>query len=203
MKWFAIPLVLLVIVMLVGTASADPLAKSAVPEPSGYWSGPMHSDTPATVKGAEVIDAQKLAEIKAKQAPVMIDVANMELKPKNFPSNMIWDPRHLSVPGATWMPGAGSGRTDSGFEDAFKARLLALTGGDKNKPIVTFCHPKRWGSWNAAKRAAALGYTHVYWMPSGAEGWEDTNEAAGVQADPSWRTSLSKLPPDPTGLKQQ
>ena len=37
--------------------------------------------------------------------------------------------------------------------------------GDKDKPIVTFCHPERWGSWNTAKRLTQLGYTHVYWYP--------------------------------------
>jgi rhodanese-related sulfurtransferase len=29
-------------------------------------------------------------------------------------------------------------------------------------------------SWNAAKRAASLRYTRVYWYPDGTNGWEGT-----------------------------
>jgi PQQ-dependent catabolism-associated CXXCW motif protein len=28
-----------------------------------------------------------------------------------------------------------------------------------------------WMSWNAAKRAVALGYARVHWYPDGTDGW--------------------------------
>ena len=107
----------------------------------------------------------------AKQDPVLVDVANLEHQPEGRAPGLGWTPIHRSVPGATWLPGAGTGKKASGFADAFAKRIEAATGGDKSRPIVTFCHPQRWGSWNAAKRLTELHYTHVYWYPGGSEGW--------------------------------
>ena len=39
--------------------------------------------------------------------------------------------------------------------------------------IVTFCLDDCWMSWNAAKRLHALGYTNVWWLAEGTDGWRD------------------------------
>ena len=147
----------------------------------------MHGATPSTLRGAKVVDAHELADLMGTQHPLAIDVANLERRPEGRPADKLWMPIHRSVPGATWLPGAGSGTRDTAFADAFSARVAAATGGDKTKPIVTFCHPQRWGSWNAAKRLTDLGYTNVYWYPGGAEGWEATHASQPMFEDPQWK----------------
>lgn len=156
-----------------------------VPEPASLYEGPMHGYTPSTLKGATVLDDAGLAAVLAKH-PLLVDVAEADRKPANMPATALWMPAHRSIPGAVWLPGAGSGSTDPAFVAAFKARFAALTGGDSAKPIVAFCHPECWGSWNAAKRLVLLGYSHVYWYPEGMEGWQAKHETAVVKADPAW-----------------
>ncbi len=37
--------------------------------------------------------------------------------------------------------------------------------------MVFYCLAECWMSWNAAKRAIALGYRQVIWYPEGTDGW--------------------------------
>jgi PQQ-dependent catabolism-associated CXXCW motif protein len=37
--------------------------------------------------------------------------------------------------------------------------------------VVIYCLANCWMSWNAAKRASALGYSNVVWFPEGTDGW--------------------------------
>ena len=73
-------------------------------------------------------------------------------------------------------------------EALFYARVAALTGGDKAKPVVVFCHVECWGSWNAGKRLVQKGYTGVRWFPQGVEGWQELHETANLKVDPDWAT---------------
>ena len=45
------------------------------------------------------------------------------------------------------------------------------SGSDPNRMLVFYCLANCWMSWNAAKRALAMGYTHVAWYPDGTDGW--------------------------------
>ena len=175
-------------------ARAEPAAptSSAVPEPKGLWHGPLHGQTPATLTGAKVIDAAEVERLVNAHA-VIIDVANVDKRPPGQSPDMPWVPIHRSIPGATWMPGAGSGSEDAAFTKAFDDRIEALTHGDKDKPVLAFCHPARWGSWNAAKRVTQMGYRHVYWFPQGAEGWYEHGKAADAEPDATWTAKLKQL----------
>jgi PQQ-dependent catabolism-associated CXXCW motif protein len=55
----------------------------------------------------------------------------------------------------------------------YHERLTALTANALDRPIVAYCHPMCWSSWNAAKRALAFGYSNISWYLDGAEGWQD------------------------------
>ncbi len=181
MRHFAAIIVGLV---FVSAASETP---GHVPEPKGLWQGPMHGYTPNTVKGASVIDTAALIKLVAEKKAVLLDVALADKKPPSMSPTAPWMPAHRSIPGAVWMPGAGSGSPDPKFSEAFRNRLRDLTGGDLVHPVVTFCHPDCWGSWNAAKRLAGLGYSAVYWYPEGIEGWQQADhDPATVKADPVW-----------------
>jgi PQQ-dependent catabolism-associated CXXCW motif protein len=51
--------------------------------------------------------------------------------------------------------------------------LQQVTGGDRDKVLVIFCLRDCWMSWNAAKRALAMGYSHLIWYPDGTDGWQE------------------------------
>jgi PQQ-dependent catabolism-associated CXXCW motif protein len=157
-----------------------------VPEPDGLWQGPMRGYTPNTVKGAVVLDTAGLAKLIEAGGPVLLDVSLADIKPPSMAPGTPWLPLHRSIPDAVWLPGAGSGSEEAPFAELFRSRVAQLAGGDISRPIVTFCHPECWGSWNAAKRLVGLGYAHVYWYPDGMEGWQAEHEVAAVKPDPDW-----------------
>ncbi len=166
---------------LSGPASAGPAA-----EPAGFWTGPMRGQTPASLAGANVIDAKALAALIASDRPLLIDVAAEEAKPAGMAPDALWLPIHRSVPGSVWMPGAGDGALTPPQDALLTAQVDALTAGAKAKPVVVFCHRDCWASWNAAKRLVRQGYLRVYWFPDGVEGWQDAYEAGVIKQDPEW-----------------
>jgi PQQ-dependent catabolism-associated CXXCW motif protein len=164
---------------------ALPAQADSVPEPEGIWTGPMLGPTPATLSGGTVLDLAAL-EALLSETPVILDVGPADQKPANFPKDALWLPIHRSIPGAVWMPGAGLAPLDPAREEAFYRRMEELTKGDRSVPIVAFCRPACWGSWNAAKRLVLRGYTRVHWFPAGIEGWQSVHDTAEVKPDPVW-----------------
>ena len=150
-----------------------------VPEPAGIWTGPMQGAVPATLAGGTVLDTDALAALLPRQ-PVLVDVGALPHKPDNVAADAWVPPPHRTIPGSVWLPGVGAGQLASEREAWYRARLMTLTGGDVQKPVVLFCHPNCWGSWNAAKRAIAFGYRAVHWYPGGIEGWQDSGRDTQV-----------------------
>ena len=174
-------------------AEAPAVNPHNVPEPQGLYQGAPHGYTPSTLKGAKVLDSAAALDTLMKDgSPVLIDVAELDRKPPSMSKTMIWLPQHRSIPGADWMPSGGSGTDDPAFAAAFRTRAATLTHGKPSTPIVTFCHPDCWASWNAAKRLVGLGYTNVYWFPAGMEGWQDAHDTTVVKPDAAWMASLPK-----------
>jgi PQQ-dependent catabolism-associated CXXCW motif protein len=170
---------LLALLLCAGCADSEP---QPVPEPPGFWTGSMQGAVPASIAGGRVVDTAQLAALIQAQHPVLVDVAMPPHRPDNIASASWMPPPHHTVPGAVWLPGVGKGVITPTVDMWYRARLQALTGGDPAKPIVVFCHPNCWGSWNAAKRAIQYGYTAVYWYPDGVEGWQDAGQPTSVVA---------------------
>jgi PQQ-dependent catabolism-associated CXXCW motif protein len=159
-------------------------AAAQVPEPQGSRMGPLHSEVPATLNGAEVIHASRLDELLHGGGAILVDAASVLHRPENLAPEAIWKPvPHENIAGSIWIPGIGEGRIDENVEAYFRERLGALTGNDLDRPIVFYCHPHCWASWNAAKRALSYGYRNVAWYPDGAEGWQDAGHKL-VAAEP-------------------
>jgi PQQ-dependent catabolism-associated CXXCW motif protein len=92
----------------------------------------------------------------------------------NLPPGTIWrDKPRRTIPGAVWLPDTGYGALAPAMEAWLRVSLERITGGDRAKLVVMFCLRDCWMSWNAAKRALALGYTNVAWYPDGTDGWAD------------------------------
>lgn len=166
-----------------------PIAVQAAPpaEPAGLWAGPMLGDTPATLEGATVIDVDGLDQLLATQRPLLIDVGPADHKPDGLPPGTVWKPSHRSLPDAVWMPGAGRADLPTAQIAALLARVGELTHGRRDAPIVVFCKPRCWGSWNAAKRLVGAGYTAVHWFPAGVHGWQERHDTVALQPEAGWR----------------
>ena len=101
-----------------------------------------------------------------------LDVYPRTARPAGLPAGTLWrTPTHHSIPGALWLPGTGYERLTLPEAAPLVAGLRAATQGDLAAPVVIFCRANCWLSWNAAKRAVAIGYRGVLWFPEGTEGW--------------------------------
>ncbi|HEX2528788.1 MAG TPA: rhodanese-like domain-containing protein [Geminicoccus sp.] len=170
-------------VTLASPALAD--SPTHVAEPAGLWTGVMVSETPRTLAGAEVIDVPALERLLA-QKPLLIDVGPADRKPDNLSADVVWKPIHRSIPGTVWFPGAGPGDLPAAKAEALLRRVDELTNGNRSMPVVTFCQPRCWGSWNVGKRLVQAGYTSVHWLPAGVSGWQEANETVVVDPQPGW-----------------
>lgn len=163
-------------------ASANAAETAPTPEPDGYRIEDLRAPTPATLAGAEVIDTARAAELWRAAAALFVDVHPRPEKPEGLAPGTLWrDIRRSGVPGGAWLPKAGYGALDAESEAAFRDSLLELAHGDRQKRIVFYCLRACWLSWNAAKRALALGFTRVAWYPEGTDGWTE----AGLPTAPS------------------
>ncbi len=161
------------------TALCAQAADPAPPEPPGIWTGPLQGAVPATIAGGKVVDAAGVAALIARDQPVLIDVAPSPHKPANAADT--WTaPPHRSLRGAVWLPDVGNGEVSPALEIWYRSELTVLTTGQPSKPVVIFCHPNCWASWNAAKRAIGYGYLQVHWYPDGVEGWQDSGRSTVV-----------------------
>lgn len=144
-------------------------------EPDGYRMNDYRSPVPETLKGAKVVnDAAAAKALAADKRVVFIDVYPRPPKPDNLPPGTVWrNPPHESIPGSVWLANVGYGVIPPAMEQYFNQRLETLTGADKARPVVFFCLRNCWMSWNAAKRALALGYTDVTWFPDGVDAWRE------------------------------
>jgi PQQ-dependent catabolism-associated CXXCW motif protein len=145
-------------------------------EPDDYRMNDYRSPVPATLKGAEVVTVAAAKALHDQGGSVFVDVYPRAPKPDNLPAGTVWrDPIHETLPGATWLPNTGYGVLSPQAQGYLEKGLAALTGGDRTKPLVFFCLRDCWMSWNAAKRAMTLGYTHIVWFPEGVDGWKEAD----------------------------
>lgn len=174
----------LLVLLLLAVAVAVPASAAGpehVPEPRGYWLGPIHGAVPATIAGGTVLDTAALAHLVAGGGVVLLDVADAPRRPVGLPAGTLWlPPAHRDIPGSVWLPNVGRGVISPRFAAWFQARLAALTGGNRDRRIVVYCHPRCWMSWNAAKRVINDGYRAVFWYPGGIEGWEHAGHPTAV-----------------------
>ena len=147
-------------------------AQAQVPEPADFRGEPYRAPVPATLAGAQAASPAE-AVVLHQQGAAFIDVLPRQKRPANLPEGTIWNaPPHLTIPGALWLHDTGYQRISPEEEARLADGLAKASRGDKTARLVIFCKTDCWMSWNAAKRAVALGYSGVIWFPEGVEGWE-------------------------------
>jgi PQQ-dependent catabolism-associated CXXCW motif protein len=150
-------------------------AKAEVPpEPDGYRREGYRAPTPATLKGATVLDNHAAEALWRQHRAAFIDVMPQPKRPAELAPGTLWrDTPHPTIPGAIWLANTGFGDLAPETEAYFARELAAATGGDRAHPLVIFCQRACWMSWNAARRALEAGYTAVSWYPDGTDGWAE------------------------------
>jgi len=146
---------------------ANEVGDFGVPPQEIVHQGPPHAPTPLVVPGATTMMTARLYSALQARQPMLLLYANEGAD---------------AIAGSHWLFGAGRG---NGFSDAIQERLRrkleALTQGNKNAMIVTYCLDSHcWLSYNAALRAVKLGYRNVHWYRGGRDAWH----AAGLPLVP-------------------
>ena len=152
-----------------------------VSEPPGYWTGPAQAPVPQTIAGGTVIHTPALRELLRTARPILVDVAGAPRQPPALARGALWMPlAHRDIPGSLWIPEAGLGVVSDRLDAFFRTALRQAAHGNPDAAIVVYCHHACWLSWNAAKRAVAAGYRHVFWYPDGVEGWSGAHLPVAV-----------------------
>ena len=146
---------------------------AAAPVPDGYRLEDYRAPVPATVPGGAVVHVPEIQALIATSTAILIDVLPAPRRPDSMRPGAPWLPTpHLTLPGALWWPEIGRGALLPSTETRLHQRLTELAG---DRLVVFFCLPECWMSWNATRRAAAMGF-RAAWFPEGTEGWQ----AAGL-----------------------
>ncbi len=149
--------------------------------PSDHVRGGINKNSPATIAGDSVVDTRALAELLRDGRVVLLDVAPAPRRPPGLAPGAPWLPvPHEDIPGSAWIPSAGTETIRPAMEAFLRAHVARLTGHDRDRPIVVYCHTDCALSWNAARRLIDAGYRHVSWYPGGVEAWRQ----AGLPTTP-------------------
>ena len=166
-----------IFVMCAAFISITAFANESPPEPESYRMENYRSPTPATLKGARVLSTEEAHDIWRQGAAAFIDVLPQAPRPSELGPDVVWrDKPRFDIPGSLWLPDTGYGALATVTEGYFREGLRKASGDNSSKTMVFYCLRDCWMSWNAAKRAVALGYQNVEWYPDGTDGWS----AAGL-----------------------
>lgn len=167
---------------LVAAAVLSVPAATAGSKAAEFRMSDYRAPTPHTVPGATTVGTDRVREMAGNGQAILIDVYPSPPRPATLPTNAVWMPKaRRTIPGAAWLPNVGYGALPDGMERHFRDSLDRLTQGDLGRPIVFFCEPECWMSWNAALRAVGYGYRAVHYYPEGVGGWT----AAGLPLEPA------------------
>ena len=156
-----------ILVAVAGAATAE------VPEPEGYRLENYRSPVPATLRGAKVIGTDEAEVIWRSHSASFVDVLPRPPRPRDLPAGTLWrDKPRANIPGSIWLPDTGYGELASSMAGYFANGLDKASNGDHARMLVLYCLADCWMSWNAAKRALALGYSNIAWYPEGTDGWQ-------------------------------
>lgn len=160
----------LILTLSLGLSVAQ--AQSPLFSADGYRLTLYRSPTPDHVEGAHIIDTEHLQTLlKQASRPVLIDVYRRQWLEGRF----IEDEPHANLPGSHWLANSGDGELTPQWQDYFSRNLQKATAGRKDQPLVFYCRADCWLSWNAVKRASALGYSDLYWYRDGLDAWQAAN----------------------------
>lgn len=171
-------------------ASAEDPSYDHIDPVTGYRTERYQASVPEVPPVGKRVWVADVDRLVAEEKAVLIDVSPVTGLGYD-PATGRWrsNKRHVSLPGAVWLPDVGRGVIDATVERFFRTELNRLSGGNKAHALILFCNADCWMSLNAMKRAGRLGYTQLYWFPEGTDGWRD------------WDRELQPIEPVPVKLE--
>jgi PQQ-dependent catabolism-associated CXXCW motif protein len=151
------------------------MADSPVPllSATGYRLSHYRSPTPASAEHARTLDTAALQTLLHEQPQTLL----IDVYPRQWlHGQFIQDPPHANLPGSVWLANTGDGELAPRWQNYFSDNLRRLSHGNQQQPLVFYCRADCWLSWNASKRAAALGYQNLYWYRDGIDAWEQAGQ---------------------------
>ncbi|WP_277052908.1 PQQ-dependent catabolism-associated CXXCW motif protein [Zestomonas thermotolerans] len=163
-----------------GAANDDPTLFTA----DGYRQSLYRSPTPERAEHAVTLDTAALQKLLAERPETrLIDVYRRPWVNGRF----VNDEEHRNIPGSLWLANTGDGQLTPQWQAYFADNLARISAGRRDLPLVFYCRSDCWLSWNAVRRAHALGYTSLYWYRDGIDAWEQ----AGLPLHPATPQELS------------
>lgn len=145
------------------------LADDALFDAQGYRISQYRSPTPEHAEHAITLDTPALqALLERSPSAQLIDVYRRTWLHGQFAS----DEPHANLPGSLWLANAGDGQLSAQWHQYFSHYLDKVTQAHADSPLVFYCRSDCWASWNAIKRAHAMGYRNLYWYRNGIDAWE-------------------------------
>lgn len=141
----------------------------------GYREDHYMARTPDCVPGGVRLDTVELRHLLERTPEaVLIDVmgAQDHILP-DLERGWIPGEERAHLPDSVWLPNVGLGWVDEEVRTWFADRLRAYSGDRTDHPLVFYCLQDCWMAWNAARRAARMGYTAVYWYADGIDVWRE------------------------------
>ncbi|MGI1670034.1 MAG: PQQ-dependent catabolism-associated CXXCW motif protein [Neptuniibacter sp.] len=133
--------------------------------PEGYRVKNYRAPTPDSTSFATTITANELRQLlENKPALLLIDVFPLTW----YDGIFFQDSPHYGIPGSIWLPNIGLGKIDARTMQYMRDHLPLE---NKERGLVFYCKIDCWMSWNAAKRAAEMGFQQVYWFKDGIDAW--------------------------------
>ena len=141
-------------------------------EPTDYRYHTFQAPVPCSLTGATVVSTAEVKQLVTHKKVLLIDVIPRARRPKNLPSDALWQPLpRYHLPSSVWLPNTGFGTLPIEEENYLRFHLLRLTQAQRAWPVLFYCLQDCWMSWNAARRAVAWGYSSVFWYPGGSDDW--------------------------------
>jgi len=145
------------------------LAEEAKFSADGFRAALYRSPTPASAEHAITLDTKALqALLQEKPKPLLIDVYGKTWRHGHF----VEGEEHANLPGSLWLANTGLAQLSKDWQAYFADNLKRISEGDFSRALVFYCRSDCWLSWNAVKRAHALGYRKLYWYRDGVDAWE-------------------------------
>jgi len=157
-------------------SDAQTLSAYDVDERTGLRMERYRAPVPADVPDATTLTNDAARTMHQNNSAVFIDVYPPKgLGPDPLDGHWVIMEERFSIPGAIWLPEVGRGSLEPDAFDYFERNLARLSKGDKTAALLFFCTSDCWQSWNATRRASAMGYTNLFWYPLGSDGWQELN----------------------------
>ncbi len=154
----------------------------------GYRATHYRSPTPLSHDFAVTLTPEQLQQLLQEQpAAALIDAYNNPWLHGHFSMQK----EHHNLPGTYWLANCGQGQLDADWQAYCQHWLQDISKGDKNAPLVMYCRADCWLGWNAARRAHEWGYTQLYWLRDGIEGWVEAGQTLERSQPLPWPEGLA------------